>query len=257
MNDRAPWGPLVEHAHVELLLGVKDEERVAHCLRDQATTQGFSVAEPGGTSEDLLEPKASQAPSGLVLLGLPASTCIPRFLSERLDCVVISVTVLYGNSWQYDLHQGGEYLDRHWSCPDMSGLSGSEGSQEKFLASFLGTAAFLGRAVGSNPELLKPYLVQVTEAQIDECRQDRRAAEHLKAYPDDRHTLAGAWAWTDLLRRTGHPDWADYCIRTFSGETSDPTPTRLDSPLRGDLLEQVDHDTWHPPLCKPLAQFPG
>jgi len=159
-------------------------------------------------------------------------------------------------SWKCDLFRAGEYLDRHWSCPDVHGLPVKPKNRADYLDAFQGKPEVFAEALGGDVNVLKQYLVQIPERRIYVCKTSRTVAYAFKAFPDDAYTLAGGWSWLDMLRRTGHGDMADVWKPVGPsyewGSAEFRKPDRyFNAVINEGALRNKWTSAWQAPLAKP------
>jgi hypothetical protein len=96
----------------------------------------------------------------------------------------------------------GGLVDQHCSVPEFL-------EDDCPPPSFRGNAELLARTLGVEDRLVEPYLAQFTEAEHERINDDIRLAAKLKVRPEDTYSLAGKFAFLDMIKRAGvgSEDW--------------------------------------------------
>lgn len=166
-----------------------------------------------------------------------------RILSRLLKWPVLVCGNMCDYVWWYLLFLNGHLLDRHCSVPErfleeMDGddyLSTARRERKLHHDSWKGRPSVLAKAFSVPESLVKPYLMQFTQAEIESLRASEHEFIERKGFPDDRFSLASQWAFADLLARMGMPGIVEIVQR--SDEIKDREAYALYSPTVVGRLE--------------------
>ena len=132
---------------------------------------------------------------------------------SRLGIPVLTVSTpaaLEKEGWSYQLFDNGREIDRHCPMPHMIveiSEREEEGDGDDYLkgliAAWLGSSTTLAGAMNVSSEAVDPYLLQLDFDLVEKVWSDQKLFISLKAFEDDRFSLAGPWNFMDLLRRLG------------------------------------------------------
>jgi hypothetical protein len=246
------WGPTFPRFNCAFVLGPSDLKAVMAVALEKAKAHLLNESDRFTLEEEWESLDAWVRKSGCILAG--HHHLLAREISREFACTVVGFTIIQNaniTSWLSDLYQGGDYLDRHWSCPDVHGVPELPNNRAAYRRTFQGVPGAFAAALKAAPEMVARYLVQIPEFQVRQCQASRVEAEKLKAFPEDSYTLAGGWAWLEMLRRAGYGDLAEACTLR---ETPD---WYLEKALNAGALWKAWTADWQPPLTKPRATLTG
>jgi hypothetical protein len=231
------WGPPYSSLDCVFVLGPTDLKVVMTLALEKAKAHLLDASDRFTLEEEWESLDGWVRSSGCVLAG--HHHLLAREISRDFACTVIGFTTIENAtvaSWRSDLYQGGDYLDRHWSCPDVHGVPELQRNRAAYRGSFQGVPRAFAAALGASPEMVARYLVAVK----------------LKAFPDDAYTLAGAWAWLEMLGRAGYGDLADLF------KSTPPKPdASFEKALNANALWKAWAADWRAPSTKPGATLGG
>lgn len=246
------WGPSLRRFNCVFVLGPTDLKAVTTVALEKAKAHLLGESDRFTLEEEWESLDAWVRKAGCVLAGY--HHLLAREISWKFACTVLSVTTIENGtiaSWQSELYQGGDYLDRHWSCPDVLGVPELPKNRAGFRGAFQGVSRAFAPALGVAPDMVARYLPQISEAQVLQCQASQSEAMNLKAFPDDSYTLAGGWAWLEMLRRAGFGDLAEACLLRDTPDWS------FEKALNAGALWNAWTADWRPPSTKPGATLTG
>jgi hypothetical protein len=144
-------------------------------------------------------------------------------VSRGLTTLTSTVHVYNGDYWTHVLFDRGEMIDRFASIPGY--FAEDQAIVAALAESWAGDADRLSAALGTSPEVIRPYLVHVSP----------EAGALGKAHEGDEFGLDNYWVFTDMWKRIGiaYPDDVGTFERVLrlGREFTDRLPTVADDDL--------------------------
>lgn len=214
-DAHGPYSSLL--AYVAMRVPKAGPEAVVRSLRELFTNEGY----PEISQRDFESFEAStrlmnafELPVyvvGDVVLVSPYLTIVAPYLSKRFGAPVYEcgqAAAFDKETWEAKLYISGELSDRHCSNPfaldeiseEIEGAA-DEAVVARLVQSWCGDPSRLAEGFGANEAQVRPYLLHFYDWELEEIWKDKPLFTCLKAFPDDRFSLAGPWAYLDLLSR--------------------------------------------------------